>query len=49
MEQVQKYHVVMVSFMCQLGQAIVPSYLIKHESRYCRKDVLQIWLTTTVS
>lgn len=26
MDQVQKYHVVMGGFMCQLGEIIVPSY-----------------------
>lgn len=26
MDQVQKYHVVMGGFMCQLGETIVPSY-----------------------
>lgn len=36
-------------FMCQLGQAMVPHCLVKHDSRHCCESILYTWLTSTVS
>ena len=38
-----------LNFMCQLCWAMVPSCLVKHQSRYCCKSSFEIWLAYIVS
>ena len=35
----------MVNFMCQLGWATVPRYLVKYQSRCCCEGVFKMGLT----